>query len=649
MSRLKRALVPLKPVLLVAPENIHPQLDAEWKKRFGITVTKLDSQDTFLRMTQKVKQLPAGFYISSYFQLGLNKIYKPTVPNKCDRNFPAIARVMFEYGVSLDDAKEFQLNRDLEPGENALMEKALAACQERYDHFSQGVGDERNGIRCIFGPSLVDLIHGQFGCVSFDEGIRLKSEDGIISNAIRNLDPPFRLVLTATPVKNRLKDIFYLLHWSAGGSDKPTAKFPYADGEQERFTADFCVCERNLTQELKKKGEHAVKRANRKGKKPRGRPGVEVCSIHRLWKLIAPIVLRRRKSDIGEDIVKKTKHIIRAPMGFKQHKVYKYHLEADYLDKNGQSAMMAKLQALRSVAAAPTSALLQLQDDNVFGMHRSNTDYIPKLAACLTILEQRMREGEQSVVFSALHEPLDALSKRLTEARVPHEVLDGRKSAVIRGRLAMEFQKGLAKGASPILLAGLRAMGEGNSWPLANNVILLAYDWAYDAFEQGINRCHRLDSVKDVNVWPIICTGSIDRKLESQISEKADAAELTIDGRLIGEDVQEVSLRDLLKMAQEEFREATVLKEEQLEEEWPALRAKLTEAWCICQDMTRERKPRKAVMFHPICHSCNAHGPFCAGWPAACPADVHYPPTDASGAEVMQMIEKPNNERTERL
>jgi len=35
-----------------------------------------------------------------------------------------------------------------------------------------------------------------------------------------------------------------------------------------------------------------------------------------------------------------------------------------------------------------------------------------------------------------------------------------------------------------------------------------------------------------VNIWSVICDGSIDRKLEAGIHEKKDAAELVLDGGL---------------------------------------------------------------------------------------------------------------------
>ena len=115
------------------------------------------------------------------------------------------------------------------------------------------------------------------------------------------MNPRYRMVLTATPIKNRLKDIFWLLHWAAGGKEDAHARFPYPNTPEadDMFAAEFNVCERNLTKEAEKnKGVRAAQNQLRGGvsyakkrKKPRGKPGVEVCNIHRLWKLIAPLVI----------------------------------------------------------------------------------------------------------------------------------------------------------------------------------------------------------------------------------------------------------------------------------------------------------------------------------------------------------------------
>lgn len=587
-SKATRGLVPLKPVLIVAPENLHGQMLTEWKKRFGITGTVIDSQDKYLRMhyMDRYRRLKPGFYLSSYHQTGVNKVQELPFPKGCERVFPKVAEMMHFYGVTIDEAKAHKLTSELEDGQNELMEKAVAVCKFRYENYSAGVGEEKHGIKCVFSPSLADLFGHEFDVIAFDEAIRVKSEDGQISVSLRGLDPKYRLLLTGTPVKNRLKDLFWLLHWAAGGQTKAHARFPYSDepDQEDKFTSEFCVCERNLTQEAKnRKGKPPISRR----KKPRGKPGIEICSIHKLWKLIAPLILRRRKEDVGEDIKPKITNIIRTPMGLKQHEVYRYHLLGEYLDTNGQPAIMAKLQALRSVAGAPNSGLLKQLPPECEGvgngLWRSDKDYTPKMAGALTVIEQRLRLGQQAVVFSALHEPLDTLSKRLVQAGIPHDVLDGRTSPAKRSRMSAEFERGLEGGAKPVVLAGLQAMAEGNNWPLAQNCILLTYAWALDLMLQAIERVHRLTSKGEVNVWPIICSGSIERKLEAMRDEKNDASELVIDGKLIGSETTEVNLHDLLKIAIEDFRGAETYSEEKLEAEWPSLKAKLTDAWLQCQ------------------------------------------------------------------
>ena len=122
-------------------------------------------------------------------------------------------------------------------------------------------------------------------------------------------------------------------------------------------------------------------------------------------------------------------------------------------------------------------------------------------------------------------------------------------------------------------------MAELHSFNLCNNVIRTAYSWAFDKFEQGINRAHRLNSPWPVNVWSVICDGSIDRKLEAGIHEKKDAAELVLDGHLLGENPEEVNLAELLRIAQREFKDVKTIDEEDLEQGWPHLRAALGKAF----------------------------------------------------------------------
>jgi len=72
-------------------------------------------------------------------------------------------------------------------------------------------------IQCVERPSLATLCADCFDYVGADEAVAMKGDDSFMSLGIRTLNPRRRLVLTGTPVKNQLHDIFWLLAWASQG------------------------------------------------------------------------------------------------------------------------------------------------------------------------------------------------------------------------------------------------------------------------------------------------------------------------------------------------------------------------------------------------------------------------------------------------
>lgn len=464
---------------------------------------------------------------------------------------------------------------------------ARELCRSWIDHCSAGSGTMKQfsilnsqfSIKCVYSPSLADLCFDHFDCIIVDEGVKMKGADTAIGRGIRQMDSKYRLVLTATPIKNRLPDLFWLAWWAAGGQEEATARWPFANKveDQTTFAETFLVCERNLTKEKNSEKKRRFEKLT-----------AEVCNIHKLWKLLGPILLRRRKQECGEDIVPMHSHVVRVPMGKHQAHVYEYHLKADYRDKNGLPAMGAKLQALRVVAADPTSTLLDpvvgLKPNPIALGHRSAYGYTPKLSAALSLVADILERKEQVVIFDAFHDPLDRLSSRLREAGVRHELLDGRTTQKKRGVVSCRFMSGTSRLADhlpiPILLAGVECMSEGHDFYLCPNVILHGYSWALDKFIQGISRVWRMNSPNPVNLWALVYQGSIEIKLESLRKEKSDSAELVLDGKLMGDRTEEVTMAELMHFAECAFAEddKTTIDEGPLTAEWPRLKARLEAA-----------------------------------------------------------------------
>jgi len=534
-------LKPKGSVLIVCPGDLIQQMTDEGLRVFKQRVVHIDCQDTFLKFSSVDGKtgrriLPNGYYITSYQALTQNGVEKAPPIAHNDTGEPVIDTT---------------------------------------------IGDCKEGIKCVYSPTMADLSWNTFDHLMVDEGVRMKGDDTLIGTGIRQMNPRFRDVLSATPIKNRLPDAFWLAHFATGGYDCAHARFPY-DGtvsDKESFSNEFMICEHNLTKESEYRRNTGKSRRFKK-------LTPQVTSVHKLWKFFAPIILRRRKSNCGEEIVEKVRHVVRVPLGKHQSEVYSYHIHAKYQDKNGKPAIGAQLQALRVVAADPTSSLLHYVNDTVGenAVYKSQYPYTPKVAATLTKVHQLIAAKEQVVVFSALHDALDTLSNYLRQAGVKHVLLDGRTSQKSRGAQSARFKLGppatagsRASESIPVMLAGVDSMSEGHSFHLCSNVIMVAYSWAYDKFEQAINRVHRLVSPKPVNVYSVICNGSVDRKLEQLIQEKADAAELVLDGRLVTEASTEVNLAEILNIAQADFanRNDDAVDEIELAKGWDELRCKL--------------------------------------------------------------------------
>src|ERR1051325_3294938 len=274
-------VMPHAAVLIVGPSDGFEHWQSE-ARIWQIELRRFETQEEFTRLCADGRSMPPAFYYTTYPQLTRNGV----------ADFPPWTAM---------------------PGDTN--EAKLAVHKE----WSAGIDEFRCNIRCCYSASLADLCAAAFRCVIVDEAVRLKGSASLVGLGVRQLSPKYRLVVTATPIKNRLPDIFWLAWWAAGGSPTPSARFPYEGSvsDQRTLSESFLIEETNLTKEA---------RAREAGRKTRYQKfTAQVCNVHGLWKLLAALVLRRRKADMDADIPPKLRHVIRVPMGRRQKEVYKYH------------------------------------------------------------------------------------------------------------------------------------------------------------------------------------------------------------------------------------------------------------------------------------------------------------------------------------
>jgi len=451
------------------------------------------------------------------------------------------------------DTRLAELNE--QPGTSAF----VTSVQE----MEAGIGTERHyegghTIRCVMAPTLASIIHSAFGCVACDEAVAIKSGTACAADGVLRMSPPNRLLLTGTPIKNKLPDIFFLMSWVTGFRRDPHARFPYGNTTDARasFAQDFGVCEENLTKAEKEREKGNYRRFTKTDP-------TRICNVHRLWRTFGPVVIRRRKDSLPDcDIVTKTIIPVHVMQGTRQQRTYKFHCDHPPAHDSLLASIGAQLTNLRMAACHPASPKLKRTGCEA---SVSTGIFTPKIAAVLKLATDLMTQGEQLVVASPSTDFSTDLSAILANAGIPHLTLDGRRTPTQRGKMIGDFKSGKI----PVLIVGIKGMASGHNLDNCHNLVLPGLEWALDLNRQIVDRVHRLTSKKGVNIYVIISKGTIDERLASVWQEKGDASDLALDGRLIEEEKKQLDAAEFLRQAVADFDPtAATLCEDAVATQW---------------------------------------------------------------------------------
>jgi hypothetical protein len=574
-------------VLIAAPVDLHTQLRETAMEHFGIPLPTLRDMDDVRkhRIDRPAKPLRKGelpkFYLIGYEALTRNGAdeWEPEVNDKGRIIMRQRERLRAIEARTL--AKEWALSR-------------LLGHKIDFRQYMQGVGSERHGITCVWKPSLareLKQLEGRgagFDCIVLDEATAIQG-DSKTSKGICLLNPEFRMLMTGTPAKNRMESIFTLAWWAAGGHAMPVSRWPYAPDGKETFARQHLEVDRFLTREEDKAAKENRNRSSVRIQKTTAR----ACNVQRLWRLLAPVVLRCRKADCGESIPPKTIRPIECAMGSAQATVYKEHLDfrptapANFPGKsiNALAALGMQLTNLRIAAICPDAPNLgDVISNGSPARRKSWTPWTPKLAAVLGLTSDLLDNGEQVMIGSPFTHFNETLHRMLLEAGVASMLLDGNTAPETRGLLAGTFKRG----DSSVLIASYEAMGRGHSFENCAHLLAVGYPWAYDVFAQFIDRIWRLNSPRPITVYPIITTGSIEERMKDLFNDKSDTAQLMLDGKLFPETVDDIDPELLLAAAFDTFKSSGPHTDENtIEAAWPAMRKRL--GWS--QERYREWHP----------------------------------------------------------
>jgi SNF2 family DNA or RNA helicase len=303
--------------------------------------------------------------------------------------------------------------------------------------------------------------------VILDEGQHIKNPDSKAAKAARQLKSENRLVLTGTPLENRLLDLWSLMTFATPG----------ALGDRAYFTRNF---------DRRKDGQ----------------------ASDRLGARLRPFMLRRTKSQVAKDLPSRSEEAMVCEMNETQAKLYREELaraQQMVLTASGfevltrkRFAILQALTRLRQICCHPNLI------DKTSGKEHDSA----KLTATLELIEELHAGGHKVLLFSQFVTMLDIIRDKLTEMSIPYYWLTG--STNNRSEVVDQFQND----TDPcVFLLSLKAGGSGLNLTAASYVILYDPWWNPAVEAQAIDRAHRIGQTQPVMAYRMITKDTIEEKI----------------------------------------------------------------------------------------------------------------------------------------
>jgi non-specific serine/threonine protein kinase len=366
---------------------------------------------------------------------------------------------------------------------SAIPSKALAAfCPERLADIDVVITSYGTLIR------LPWLLETPWSLVVLDEAQAIKNPAARQTRAVKALKSRVRLVLTGTPVENRLGDLWSLFDFICPGllgSDKAFTRFA-----------------RRLEQD-----GHA-------GYAP-------------LRRLVQPYILRRLKSDkrIIADLPDKTE--VKAYCGLSRLQARLYEDAVDALASQIESldgiqrrgVVLAFLMRFKQICNHPSQWL----GDGLYSPDDSG-----KFTRLREITEEIAARQEKVLVFTQFQEMTGPLADFLqTVFGRPGLVLHGATPVKTRKSLVEKFQM---EQGPPFFVLSLKAGGTGLNLTAASHVIHFDRWWNPAVENQATDRAYRIGQRKNVLVHKFVCRGTVEEKIDTLIETKLGLSNNILEG-----------------------------------------------------------------------------------------------------------------------
>lgn len=353
--------------------------------------------------------------------------------------------------------------------------------------------------------------------IVLDEAQNVKNAETKQAKASRALPAEYRIALTGTPVENNVGDLWSIMEFLNPG-----------------FLGSHASFKKNFFIPIQAEQDKQV--------------------VQKLKAITGSFILRRLKTDpaIISDLPEKLEMKTYCTLTKEQASLYSAVVEnvekeideAEGIQRRG--LILSTLMRLKQICNHPA----QFLKDNSSIQGRSG-----KLSRLSEMLEIVLENGEKALVFTQFAEMGKILKEHLQE-RFGCEVLFlyGETSKKKRDQMIERFQN--EKEYLPIFVLSLKAGGTGLNLTGANHVFHFDRWWNPAVENQATDRAFRIGQTKNVEVYKLICAGTLEERIDEILEKKVEIAENVVG---TGEGW-------LTEFSNEELKDLFTLREEAIEE-----------------------------------------------------------------------------------
>ena len=361
---------------------------------------------------------------------------------------------------------------------------------------------------CNYEQVLKDILaieQTPWDLIILDEGQRIKNWEAKTTRVIKGLRSRFALVLSGTPLENRLDDLFSVVQFIDDRRLGPGFRF---------FNRHRMVDDKGKILGYKKLDE--------------------------LRQRLAPVLLRRTRESVRLELPERTTELVRIPPSAEQKEIHDAHMRtvATIVRKSFLTEM--DLMRLRM-----SLMMCRMSANSTFLVTKENPAYSTKLDRLAELLDDLHEEADRKVVlFSEWTGMLDLIEPLLTKRKLRFVRLDGSVPQKKRQELVHQFQTD--PGCQYFLTTN--AGSTGLNLQAANTVINVDLPWNPAVLEQRIARAHRMGQTQPVQVFVLVTEQTLEESLLATLSSKKDLALAALDSESKVDEVTMTSSTEQLKL-----------------------------------------------------------------------------------------------------